>query len=116
VAERIVALTLPEPPGKTTHRIGRAMAKVTGVSPTFSASGARAGFSLAASAQALTRRWIQSTRRIFGNCYMGDDDPGLRWPWLYGLSAEVKASIDDRLIHNHWARIEKPPSFGRLSF
>jgi hypothetical protein len=32
VAEQIVALTLPEPPGKTTHRTGRAMAKVTGVS------------------------------------------------------------------------------------
>ena len=32
VAERIVALTLAEPPGETTHWTGRAMAKVTGVS------------------------------------------------------------------------------------
>src|ERR1700722_3836355 len=32
VAERIVALTLSEPPGETTHWTGRAMAKVTGVS------------------------------------------------------------------------------------
>jgi hypothetical protein len=31
VAERIVALTLAEPPGETTHWTGRAMAKVTGV-------------------------------------------------------------------------------------
>jgi transposase len=32
VAERIVALTLAEPPGETTHWTGRAMAKVAGVS------------------------------------------------------------------------------------
>ena len=32
VAERIVALTLAEPPGETTHWTGRAMAKITGVS------------------------------------------------------------------------------------
>ncbi len=31
VAERIVALTLAEPPGETTHWTGRAMAKVTGM-------------------------------------------------------------------------------------
>jgi hypothetical protein len=77
---------------------------------------ARASASPHPHVQAFTRRWIQSTMRIFGSSYMGDDDRRLRWPWLYGLSTEVKASIDDRLIHNHWARIEKPPSFGRLSF
>src|SRR6202166_775593 len=32
VSERMVALTLAEPPGETTHWTGRAMAKVTGVS------------------------------------------------------------------------------------
>ncbi|MCR4281472.1 MAG: helix-turn-helix domain-containing protein, partial [Bauldia sp.] len=32
VAERIVALTLAEPPGETTHWSGRAMAKAAGVS------------------------------------------------------------------------------------
>jgi hypothetical protein len=30
---------------------------------------------------------------------MGDDDPRLRRHWLHGLSEEVKASIDGRLIH-----------------
>jgi transposase len=35
VAERIVALTLVESPGETTHWTGRAMAKVTGVSPSY---------------------------------------------------------------------------------
>jgi len=34
VAERIVALTLGEPPGETTHRTGRVMAKLAGVSLT----------------------------------------------------------------------------------
>ena len=40
VAERIVALTLGEPPGETTHWTGRVMAKAAGVSLTrFSVSG-----------------------------------------------------------------------------
>jgi hypothetical protein len=33
---------------------------------------------------------------------MGDDDPRLSWRWLYGVSAEVAASIDGSLIHDHW--------------
>ena len=32
---------------------------------------------------------------------MGDDASLLRWDWLHGLSSEVKASIDGRLIHDH---------------
>ena len=32
VAERIVALTMSEPPGETTHWTGRVMAKAAGVS------------------------------------------------------------------------------------
>jgi hypothetical protein len=35
VAERIVALTLAEPPGETTHWSGRTMAKAAGVSLSF---------------------------------------------------------------------------------
>src|SRR6202158_496115 len=34
VAERVVALTLGEPPGETTHWTGRLMAKAIGISPT----------------------------------------------------------------------------------
>jgi hypothetical protein len=32
---------------------------------------------------------------------MGHDDPWLRGHWLHGLSPEVKASIDGRLIRDH---------------
>ena len=32
VAERVVALTLAEPPGETTHWTGRAMARAAGIS------------------------------------------------------------------------------------
>jgi hypothetical protein len=32
---------------------------------------------------------------------MGDDDPRLRRHWLHGLSPEVKARIDGRLICDH---------------
>jgi hypothetical protein len=32
---------------------------------------------------------------------MGHDDPWLRGRWLHGLSPEVEASIDRRVIHNH---------------
>jgi hypothetical protein len=32
---------------------------------------------------------------------MGDAAARLRWHWLHGLSSEVKASIDDRLINDH---------------
>ena len=31
---------------------------------------------------------------------MADDDLGLCWRWLHGLSPEVKASIDSRLIQH----------------
>ena len=61
VAERIVALTLAEPPGETTHWTGRAMAKVTAFStPTSSVSGARTGFSLTASARSSSRTTLSS--------------------------------------------------------
>jgi hypothetical protein len=32
---------------------------------------------------------------------MGDAASRLRWPWLDGLSSEVKASTDGRLICDH---------------
>ena len=56
VGERIVALTLAEPPAETTQWSGRAVAKATGVSlPTSSASGARTGCSRIASAPPSSR-------------------------------------------------------------
>jgi hypothetical protein len=30
---------------------------------------------------------------------MGNDDPRLHWRWLYGVSSEVEARFDGRLIH-----------------
>jgi hypothetical protein len=32
---------------------------------------------------------------------MSDDDPRLRGHWLHGVSPEVKASTDGRLIRDH---------------
>jgi transposase len=63
VAERIVALTLAEPPGETTHWTGRAMAKVTGVSLSYVQRGARTGFSHTASAHSSSRTTLSSRQR-----------------------------------------------------
>jgi hypothetical protein len=32
---------------------------------------------------------------------MGDDDARLRWHWLHGLSPEVEANNDGRMITDH---------------
>jgi hypothetical protein len=36
--------------------------------------------------------------------YIGHDDPRLRWHWVHGLSPEINASVNGRLICDH--RIE----------
>jgi len=36
---------------------------------------------------------------------MANDDPRFRWRWVHGISPEVKASIDGRLIHDHESRL-----------
>jgi len=62
VAERVVALTLAEPPGETTHWTGRAMARAAGISlSSFSASGAHTGWRRTASAPSSSRT-IRSSR------------------------------------------------------
>jgi hypothetical protein len=45
---------------------------------------------------------------------MGNDASWLRWHRLYGLSSEVKASIDGRLIRDIRFEFEKSPSGGFL--
>jgi hypothetical protein len=44
---------------------------------------------------------------------VGNDDPRLRRHWLDGVSSEVKASIDGRLIQHHRVCILRA-AFGRL--
>jgi hypothetical protein len=44
---------------------------------------------------------LSSLAQMSQSPHMGNDDSRLRRHWLHGLSSEVKASTDGRLIHQH---------------
>jgi len=37
--------------------------------------------------------------------HLGDDDPRLRWRWLHGISPEIKAGVEGRLVRDHMTGI-----------